>query len=411
MNFGIIGAGPAGIFAALTIKNKNVGNEVHLFDGNQKIGRKLFATGNGRCNITNMAAGPRSYYSVKPEDLTPVFNAFPPRVIREKLDALGIPTTATEDGWVYPQSSSAANVVQILADALTAAGVHIHTSTRIQKIDRTDDGRFLLSSENGEANDIVFDRILLTSGSKAFPSLGANTTVLSEFFKFDIHDLNFVPALAPISAKGDIFKKLTGVRMDAEVTLLREQEPLGKTVGNLIFTDYGLNGPAVMNLTHLIQPKDEAKYAVKLNFLPDTLSRQLDTIFYSHIKQNFPYRSVFLSLLPMKLVEYFFKIWKIDWDTSCERIDSRTFRVHIKRLQGGIIPIEGVRDGFTSAQAAAGGIPLAEVNLRTMQSRKVKGLYFAGEVLDVVGPCGGYNLTWAVATGLLAGTSAASSAS
>ncbi len=407
MNFGIIGAGPAGIFAALTIKQKNIGNEVHLFDGNQKIGRKLFATGNGRCNITNMAAGSHSYYSIKPEDLTPVFNAFSPTVIREKLDALGIPTGATEDGWVYPQSSSAANVVQILTDALMSAGVHIHTSTRVQRIAQSDDGKFMLSSENGEANDITFDRLILASGSKAFPSLGANTTVLSEFFKFDIHDLNFVPALAPIAAKGDIFKKLTGVRMDAEVTLLREQEPLAKAAGNLIFTDYGLNGPAVMNLTHLIRPNDEAKYYVRLNFLPDALSRRLDTIFYGHIKQDFPYRSVFLALLPMKLVDYFFKIWKITWDTSCGQIDSRTFRVHIKRLQNGLIPIEGVKDGFTSAQAAAGGIPLAEVNLRTMQSRKVKGLYFAGEVLDVVGPCGGYNLTWAIATGLQAGTSAA----
>ena len=104
MNFGIIGAGPAGIFSALMIKEQNPEHSVEIFDGNQKIGRKLFATGNGRCNITNMNAGPESYFSEKPGDLSPVFDRFPPEKIREKLDSLGIPTVQTEDGWVYPQS-------------------------------------------------------------------------------------------------------------------------------------------------------------------------------------------------------------------------------------------------------------------------------------------------------------------
>ena len=122
MNFGIIGAGPAGIFSALMIKEQDPGNTVILYDGNQKLGRKLFATGNGRCNITNMHAGPQSYYSVRPGDLTPVFSRFDPEKIRQKLYELGIPTVETEDGWVYPQSYSAANVVQILSDALQAAG-------------------------------------------------------------------------------------------------------------------------------------------------------------------------------------------------------------------------------------------------------------------------------------------------
>ena len=143
-----------------------------------------------------------------------------------------------------------------------------------------------------------------------------------------------------------------------------------------------------------------------MNFIPGDLKHQLDTYFYRHINREYAYRSVFLAVLPGKLVEYFFKLWKLDWETSCKRIDSRTFRVHLKRLESGMIPIEGSR-GFNFGQAAAGGIPLSEVDLRTMESRKRKGLYFAGEVMDVVGPCGGYNLTWAIASGMLAGASSA----
>lgn len=403
MKTGIIGAGPAGIFSALMIKEKEPESAVILFDGNQKIGRKLFATGNGRCNILNLNAGPDRYYSRKPVDLSPVFERWNPGMIRQKLETLGIPTVQTEDGWVYPQSYSAANVVQILSDALAYSGVEIRCGEKITGI-RTEQEKFILTGDNKtETKDL--DRIILTTGSKAFPQLGANTSILSELFQFGHRDLPFIPALAPVSAKGDIFKYLQGVRLDAEVCVLKGNDELGKAFGNVIFTDYGLNGPGIMNVSHLIPPADPGKIALRLNFIPGDLKKQLDGFFYAHINREYPYRSVFLSVLPGKLVEYFFKVWKLDWETSCKRIDSRTFRIHLKRLENGLIPITEVR-GFNYAQTAAGGIPLAEVDLHTMQSKKQKGLFLAGEVLDVVGPCGGYNLTWAIATGLIAGESA-----
>ena len=404
MKIGIIGAGPAGIFSALEIKEKKPEFSVTVFDGNQKIGRKLFATGNGRCNITNMNAGPDSYFSEKPGDLSPVFEHYDPKAIREKLNSLGIPTVQTEDGWVYPQSYSAANVVQILSDALRYAGVEVLSGVRITGI-RMNGDRFELTSEGNEKAGL-FDRLILASGSRAFPQLGANTSILSELFQFGHRDLPFIPALAPVSAKGDIFKMLQGTRLDADITLLRGNEELGHCFGNVIFTDYGLNGPGVMNISHLIDINNPKGYTLRMNFIPGDLKHQLDTYFYRHINREYAYRSVFLAVLPGKLVEYFFKLWKLDWETSCKRIDSRTFRVHLKRLESGMIPIEGSR-GFNFGQAAAGGIPLSEVDLRTMESRKRKGLYFAGEVMDVVGPCGGYNLTWAIASGMLAGASSA----
>ena len=404
MNFGIIGAGPAGIFSALMIKEQNPEHFVTIFDGNQKIGRKLFATGNGRCNITNMNAGPGSYYSVRPSELSPVFDQIGPEVIRKKLEALGIPTVQTEDGWVYPQSWSAANVVQILSDALQYAGVEVRSGAKVTGITMSG-SKFVLAVE-GQGKTKPFDKLILTTGSRAFPQLGANTSILSELFQFGHRDLPFIPALAPVSAKGDIFKALQGIRLDAEVTALRGKEELGSCFGNIIFTDYGLNGPGIMNVSHLISDKDAKDYMLRINFVPGDLKRQLDNFFYQHINKDYPYRSVYLSVLPGKLIEYFFKIWKLDWETTCKRIDSRTFRIHLKRLENGLIPIEGNR-GFNFGQAAAGGIPLAEVDLRTMESRKQKGLYFAGEVLDVVGPCGGYNLTWAIATGIISGRHAA----
>ena len=406
MNIGIVGAGPAGIFSALKIKEQNPDHTVIIFDGNQKIGRKLFATGNGRCNIVNMNAGPDSYYSEKPGDLSPIFSRFTPDLIRKTLAELAIPTVQTEDGWVYPQSYSAANVVRILSDALRYAGVEVRSGTRVTDI-TYDNGTFTLTTEGGSKAG-TFDRLILASGSRAFPQLGANTSILSKLFQFGHRDLPFIPALAPVSAKGAIFKELQGVRVDVLVTLLHGKEELGSCFGNVIFTDYGLNGPGVMNISHLIDPNDPRDFLLRLNFVPGDIKRQMDNIFYAHINQDYSYRSVFLSVLPEKIVEYFFKLWKLDPETTCKRIDSRTFRVHLKRLETGLIPIEGSR-GFNFSQAAAGGIPLSEVDLHTMQSRKQKGLYFAGEVLDVVGPCGGDNLTWAIASGMLAGISAGKS--
>lgn len=400
MNFGIIGAGPSGIIAALRIKQLNNSHEVFLFDGNQKIGRKLFATGNGRCNITNMNAGRDSYYSCRPQNLSPVFEQYGPKEIREILFSLGIPTVETDDGWVYPASWSAANVVQILSDDLTCTGVHVYPGCRVTKIIPENDS-FRLTTE-GINRLPVFDRILICGGSKAFPQLGANTSILSELFQFGHRDLPFIPALAPITAKGQIFKELQGQRMDCEVTLLEGEKAVDKAFGNLIFTDYGLNGPGVMNISHRIEAEKAGKYSLKIDFIPGEAQKLINDAFYAHINQPYLYRSVFLTVLPMKLVEYFFKLWKLDWETNCKQIDSRTFRVHLKRLQSGIIPIEGSR-GYNFGQTAAGGIPLNEVDLNTMESVKKSGLFFAGEVLDVTGPCGGYNLTWAWATGLIAG--------
>lgn len=400
MKFGIIGAGPSGMIAALTIKRQNAENEVLIFDGNQKIGRKLFATGNGRCNITNLSACPNKYYSYRPADLSPVFEQYGPKEIREVLETYGIPTVVTEDGWVYPASMSAANVVQILSDNLSAAGVRVYPASRVTKINYSPEG-YSLKAE-GQTDLPVFDRILISGGSKAFPQLGANTSILSELFQFGHRDLPFTPGLSPVTAKGQIFKSLQGTRLDAEIALIEGEQEIGKAFGNVIFADYGLNGPGIMNLSHLINAEKAGKYSLRMNFIPGAIKQTINDTFYGRLKEAYPYRSVFLTVLPYKLVEYFFKLWKLDWETTCKQIDSRTFRVHLKRLESGLIPIEGTR-GFNFGQTAAGGIPLNEVDLRTMQSRKQPDLFFAGEVLDVTGPCGGYNLTWAWATGLIAG--------
>lgn len=405
MNIAIIGGGTSGIFSSLMIR-KMSSHEVYLFDGNQKIGRKLFATGNGRCNITNLNASASAYFSRKKVDITSVFERWTPEKVRELLLELGIPTEATADGWVYPCSYSAANVVQILSDDLLFSGVKVFSGRRITQIKY--DAPFFHCISETETDSVDFDQIILASGSRAFPQLGANTSILSELFQFGHRDIPFSPALCPVNVEGSILrtlKPLLGVRVDANIALYHEKELLGKTMGNVIFTDYGINGPGVMNISHLIDQIKPEGFQIDMDFLVGDMAKNIEELFYRKINSGYMYRSIFLAYLPEKLVELFFKIWKLDWDTPCRRVDSRAFRSHEKKLQTFGVPVTGGR-GFNFGQAAAGGIPLDEVSLSTMMSKKQNGLYFAGEALDVVGPCGGYNLHWAIASGCIAGEAA-----
>lgn len=395
----ILGGGPAGIAAALMIRHIS-DYDVYLFDANPKIGRKLSVTGSGRCNLTNLELDPERYYSTQPADLSPVFSRWSPADLRLFLDRIGIPTIATDDGWVYPQSFSAANVVQILNGNLTENNIHIIENTKVLSITLYEN-QFRLTVDNRK-DSLVFDRILIATGSKAFPQLRADTGIVSELKKFGIHVAPFSPALSPVLLENEPHKLLSGIRLDVNLKLFRESSQIDESFGNIIFTDFGMNGPGCMNLSHRIQLLLENHPYFKVDFIPQEKSKIIEGIFNSKQDQNYPYRDIFLSILPMKLVDFFFNEWNIATDTKCSEINHQSFGSHIDQLRNFKMQIKGTK-GFKESQACSGGVLLSEIDLRTMESLKIPGIYFAGEILDVVGPCGGYNLHWAFSSGLIAG--------
>ena len=238
-SIGVIGAGPAGIMAAL--KASQAGKTVHLFETNNQVGRKLLVTGAGRCNITNLNAQPKTYTCSDSSLLQPLFERLPPEQLLKELRTLGILTFATEDGWCYPVSESAANVVEALTQALLEAKVELHLNTSIATIQREKNGFKLFSP-----NHSVFhcDRLVMASGGKAYPALGSTGALFSEIKKLGHTVLPILPALAPIEADISTFHKLQGVRLDVIAKLWKKDEMLGETCGNLIVTAFAEKKPA-----------------------------------------------------------------------------------------------------------------------------------------------------------------------
>jgi hypothetical protein len=395
---GIIGAGPAGIMSAL--KASQDGKTVYLFESNNLVGRKLLVTGSGRCNITNLNAKLDSYFCSDSSLLRPLFEHFPPERLQKELLELGILTYATDDGWCYPVSGSAANVVEIFNQALIEAKVEIHLNTTISSIQRDKNGFRLVSP-----NYPIFhcDRLVLACGGKAYPALGSTGALFSEIRNLGHTVLPILPALAPIEVDISAFHKLQGVRLDVIARLWSKDQLLGESSGNLIVTAWGFNGPAVMNLSHLVSLNAGKDLQLELDVIPHH-KKELEGILASHKHSTIPTHILLGAVLPHKMPKVILQLAKLSPNITSSQLDSQNSQQLWEKLTSIRFKVEGTR-GFEFCQLKVGGVPLEEINPKSYQSRIVPHLYLAGEVLNVVGPCGGFNLHFAFASGLMAGNS------
>lgn len=403
-SIGVIGAGPAGIAAALEAARS--GARVTLYDGNSSPGKKLLVTGSGRCNITNANVVPSRYFSSSPlQLLDPVFEEISHSSLIEWLEQLNIPTYQTEDGWFYPISNSAANVVEILVAHLKQLDVIIQTNFEIAKIDVFPKG-FRLITETGEKME--HGKIIVACGGKAYPNLGSKGNLFTQIQNLGHSILEMTPALAPVMTEVKTTRPIQGVRLDAKITLYQRNQPLQTTIGNVIFTDFGINGPGVMDLSHnisrILQNNPGSSLWLEVDFSAGNQTK-LRKVLEARESQNLAVKVLLLSLFPPKLTWFLLERANIPAETKVSELNQPQIENIIKRITQFSVEVKGVR-GFEYCQVAAGGIPLEKINLPTMQSRIVPNLYFAGEIIDVTGPCGGYNLHWAWISGIMAGRSA-----
>ncbi|NLE76356.1 MAG: aminoacetone oxidase family FAD-binding enzyme [Chloroflexi bacterium] len=402
---GVVGAGPAGIMAALEAAER--GAAVSLFDTNEVVGRKLLVTGNGRCNISNIHARAERYACTDRSALQQALACCGHRETVARLREWGIPTYATADGWCYPLSESAATVAETLAEVLELAGVALRLKTHVSDLQPADGGVAL--TLGGGPHQERFDRVVLACGGKAYPALGSRGELFPALERLGHTVVALRPALAPLLADVRCFHKLQGVRLDVRLTLREGQRPLGQTVGNLMWTQSGFSGPAAMDLSHLVSARPGAALTLSIDLLADRRPALLEAL-KRWEGQPMPLAVALGSVLPPKVAPVLLPLAGLKADVRLHQV-SPAERERLLRLLGGLaVEVRGTR-GFDAAQLAAGGVPLAEVEPTTMASRRTPGLYLAGEVLDVVGPCGGYNLQWAWSSGALAGGGAAEAAS
>ncbi len=394
----VIGAGPAGMMAAIFASQ--AGHEVVIIDTNEHVGRKLLVTGAGRCNLTNADVAAVRYACDNPVWLNQVLNHFTREDLLKFLETIGIFTFSTFDGWYYPISESAHTVVDAFDAALDSYHVQRLLRKQVTGIIKAGDGFEVMLHRDV----IKTDRVIIACGGKAYPSMGSDGNLLAIIQQMGhlVHPV--LPALAPVTADMRSFKGLQGVRLDADVTLLQGGRALGKTFGNIIFTQWGLNGPGVMDLSYLVSTFPLKDMMLELNLI-HKFEGKLKTLFVNPVSSSMPVQVAIQSILPPKMAAHVIHSAGLSPDTILSKIKKPQRDTLFQLLTHFQLKVTGTR-GFEYCQVSTGGVSLMEVNPETMESLIISGLYFAGEVLDVVGPCGGYNLQFAFSTGAIAGMGA-----
>ncbi len=399
----VIGAGASGLMAGLQAARH--GAAVTLFERNETVGRKLLVTGSGRCNLSNDAAVASAYTCADPAWMEALLGRFGVRDLLAVLDEIGVPVSKTADGWYYPLSDSAHTVVNAFASALDLAGVQLCHAAQVITIETREKGFAVRCLRGGKEDVREFDRVIASAGGMSLPKLGSRGELFPVLERLGHTVLPLRPALAPLLVDLGNFKPLLGTRLDVGVTLYHGREKLAATRGNLIFTQWGLNGPAVMDISHHVSARPGEVLILSLDFLA-FFREAFDRLLAQKRATAMPLRVFLGAFFPPRAVTTLLQNAGLAEETPLSEVSDGALAAMVALLKDTRLRVKGVRD-WEYCQVSAGGVPVTEVDPHTMQSRRVPGLFLTGETLDVVGPCGGYNLQYAFSSGAVAGWAAA----
>ncbi len=392
----IIGGGASGMTAAITAAESH---DVMLLERQSRVGRKLLSTGNGRCNLTHLGAGESSYHGAPAEFIRPALAAFGPEAARDWFRSLGLLTVAEPDGRVYPYSDQAGSVLDVLRYALRRENIEIRTACPATGLIRREDG-FQVETESGA---IDAEGVIVACGGAAGGKLGGVTDGYRLLESLGHRTTKLYPALVQLKTGTGYPKALKGVKAQAALTLLRGGEALARTRGEVLFTEYGVSGPAVFDLSRWAVTAGEGT-VLALDLLPDLTEEALWDLLTARrrMSPDLPGEELLAGGLQSRLGRMVYKYAGGKAGTPMAELPDRLLRSAAAACRRFELPVTGDL-GLMNAQVTAGGVDTRDFDPRTLGSRLCPGLYACGEVLDVDGDCGGYNLQWAWASGRLAG--------
>lgn len=399
MELAIIGGGAAGMMAALTATAWMDGT-VTLLERQSRLGRKLLATGNGRCNLSNLTCAPACYHSHNPDFVRPALKQFPVEDTLAFFRQQGLLTTAEVDGKCYPCSDQANSVLDTLRLALDAAGVVLRTDWPVDAVHPGKAGGFTLT---GPAGSLWADRVILTAGGAASPKLGGTKSGYQLARALGHKCTRLYPALVQLNTAPTWPRSLKGVRADASVRLLAGKEVLTTQTGQVQFTEYGVSGPVIFALSRLAVTA-EVPVTLSLDLLPHTDTKELVALLAWRQKQ-FPgltLDNLLTGMLHNRLGRTMIRYGGRRLNDSALELTQKDLVSIAKNCKDFRLPVTG-NQGLEHAQVTAGGLDTTQFDPETLESYRCPGFYAAGEVLDVDGDCGGFNLQWAWSSGHLAG--------
>lgn len=398
----VIGGGASGLMAAITAKKS--GKEVVILERKDRILKKVLITGNGRCNITNVNANISNYFGKNISSVENILNRFTPQDTMDFFYGLGIVCNEENRGKVYPLSGQASSVVDALRFEAEKLGIKIETEFYVRKI-KKDGFKFKIYSE--ERKKIEAGRVIIAAGGQSYPELGSNGSGFELAKELGHSVTKLSPSIVQLKTEKNQVKGLQGIKTDVAVTAYGDNKKICTYDGELLFTDYGISGNVVFNISFVMPLYKNVEFEIDFmekfdyNELYEMLKERKKIM--SHLTME----NYFNGMINKKLGQFLSKVSGIEKlskpvkdlsDSDIRKLCTVLKKYRVKILE---------TTGFKNAQVTAGGVSLDEVNTETLESKIVKGLYFSGEVLDVYGECGGFNLQWAWASGYIVGENAA----
>ena len=385
--------------AALTAVR--LGHEVTLYERQARVGRKLMATGNGRCNLTNTGAGPSNYHGEAPDFVRPALEAFPSEAALDFFRGLGLLAREEWGGRVYPLSNSANSVVDVLRQALDAAGVELIAGDRVRELRLAGSG-YSVTTESGDKRS--FDAVVVACGGLAGEKLGGGRDGY-ELLKALGHTRTALrPALVQITTEPMYPRSLKGIKADCALRVLSRGGLLASSCGELLFTETGVSGPAAFDVSRAVSEAGDAKMELEIDFLRDYTSEEVLAHLQNRVKTapELPASELLTGSVHNRLGRMLIKYADVEAAAPLSALTERELRTVAGACKRFKLSVRGT-EGFANAQVTAGGIRTSEFDPRTLESRLCPRLFACGEVLDIDGDCGGYNLQWAWSSGALAG--------
>lgn len=392
----IVGGGASGLISAIHAKTSN--NKVTVLERNSSCGKKILATGNGKCNYWNIDQNIKHYHSNNEELLEQIIT----KEIQDKVinffNSLGI-VPKIKNGYYYPFSNQATTIKNALLNEVKKKDIEIRQDFLVESIEK-EDNHFIIKSSN---EIIKADKVILATGSCASPKTGSDGIGYKLLKRLSHTVIEPKPALVQLKTTGNFLKEWAGIRTDVKVSLYENDKLIKEESGEIQLTDYGISGICVFNLSRYVSIGLEKNLneEVMINFLPFIEKNPYEYL-TNLLKNNYSVKTQLENILNNKLVAVILNKTNIDENRSFNDLKEDEKVRLINNLISFKVKVIGT-NSFEQAQVCSGGIPLTEIDPTTMESKLVKGLYIVGELLDVDGDCGGYNLGFAWMSGIKAG--------
>ncbi len=409
----VIGAGPAGIIAS--IKAAKSGVYVVLIEKNENLGKKILLTGKGRCNLTNAEFNSRKLvenYGKNGKFLFHAFSVFGPKEVINFFKKINLKTKIERGKRVFPKSDKATSVLGVLNKHLKKNKVKVIYNSKVTRIVSKDNKiQKIIIKNNGKEEEMKAKKYIFCTGGKSYPTTGSTGDGFNWAKKLGHHIIEPSPALTPIKIKEEWVKNLQGLSLkNIEISVKTKNKIYFNEFGECLFTHFGLSGPVVLNISKKIGEllKNNKEIKISINLKPALSFQELDKRVQRDLKkyQNKSFRNSLDDLFPSKIIPVILKLSGISLEKKANSV-TREERHRLVRLIKNFELTSTKVMGFDFAIVTSGGVSLKEINDKTMKSKIISNLFFAGEIIDIDGPTGGFNLQVCWSTGYLAGTAVA----